>query len=252
MPVRPALLLLACLLAGGIGARGDSRESAFWGRALLGPETWSRVVRVENRAPTLRYPSDFYALVFEFEGMLWLYTESDGTQSLSQTPGRVSTDKIEYPALVRALHSGFGRVQDAASDEPMLVNLVDNRLPRGCFLFCLLNWRRLEALGAPHRGQLLTYYVAAPEGPRGHTILLYQYGQQHFLYDPADTEIERTLLTPPPEDPLEAANLFSQRAGAVFPISAVLLDVHRTGRRVKEPVFRRRSVSPPLALGALP
>ncbi len=251
MPVRATLLFLACLLIGA-RAQADSRESAFWGRALLGPDTWSRVVRVENAAPTLRYPPDFYALVFEFEGMLWFYTESDGTQSLSQTTGRVGADKAEFLALVRALHPGFNRVNDAGSDEPMLVNLVDNRLPRGCFLFCLLNWRRLEGLGAPHRGQLLTYYVAAPEGPRGHTVLLYQYGKQHFLYDPADTEIERTLLSPPPDDPLEAANLFGRRSGAVFPISAVLLDVHRTGRRVKEPVFRRRTVSAPLALGALP
>ncbi|WP_415908973.1 hypothetical protein [Oleiharenicola sp. Vm1] len=248
---RLALALLAAALAGA-GARADSRESAFWGRELLGPDTWSRVVLVENATPTVRYPAKFYALVFEFEGLLWFYTESDGTQSLSQQLGQVRADKQHYLALARSLHDGFTRVIDGASDQPPLTALLDNKLPRGCFLYCLLNWRRLETLGTPARGQLLTYYVNTPDGARGHTILLYRYGKKHYLYDPADTELERPLFTPPPEDPLEAANVFAIRSGAVFPVSAVLLDVHRTSRRVKEPVFRKRTVSPSLAVSVTP
>lgn len=250
----PSRLLAAslALLAAATSVRADSRESAFWGKELLGPDTWSRVLKIENAAPTVRYPAQFYALVFEFEGVLWFYTESDGTQSLSQQVGQVRTDKQNYLALARGLHAGFTRVTDGACDQPPLTALVDNKLPRGCFLYCMLNWRRLETFGAPARGQLLTYYINTPTGSRGHTVLLYRYGKKHFLFDPADTELERTLLTPPPEDPLEAANVFAPRWGAVFPVSAVLLDVHRTNRRVKEPIFRKRSVSPSLAVSAVP
>lgn len=248
---RIAILLLAIGLGAG-AACADSRESAFWGKELLGPDTWSRVVLVENAEPIVRFPSRFYGLVFEFEGVLWFYTESDGTQSLSQQFGQIRADKKNYLSLVRELHHGFARITDAASDEPPLASLLDNTLPRGCFLYCLLNWRRLEKLGAPSRAQLLTYYVNAVDGPRGHTLLLYQYGKKHYLYDPADTELERPLLTPPPDDPLDAANLFAFRSGAVFPVSAVLLDLHRSNRRVKEPIFRKRTLAPSATVSVAP
>ncbi len=246
------LAALLALMAAVTNGRADSRESAFWGKELLGPATWSRVLLIENAAPTIRYPAKFYALAFEFEGLLWFYTETDGTQSLSQHFGQVRTDKQNCLALARGLHPGFTRVTDGACDQPPLTALIDNKLPRGCFLYCILNWRRLETFGTPARGQLLTYYINTPDGSRGHTVLLYRYGRKHFLFDPADTELERALLTPPPEDPLEAANVFAPRWGAVFPVSAVLLDIHRTSRRVKEPIFRKRSVASSLAVSAVP
>jgi hypothetical protein len=59
------------------------------------------VLKIGNEAPTVRYPAQFYALVFEFEGLLWFYTESDGTQSLSQHVGQVRADKQNYLALAR-------------------------------------------------------------------------------------------------------------------------------------------------------
>lgn len=245
------LLLLLLLGAGAAQLRADSRESAFFARVLMGPETWSRVLLIENEAPTQRYPARFHALVFEFEGMLWFYTESDGTQGLSREAGRLGEEKRQVLALVRALHPGFARVTDAASDEPPLYTLLDNKLPRGCFLYCLLNWRRLEGVSHPSAGQLLTYYLNTPEGRRGHTVLLYRYGKRHFLYDPADTELERPLPAPPPEDPLEAATLLGRRSAALIPVAAVLLDVHRTGRRVKQPSLRARALTQ-TATGALP
>jgi hypothetical protein len=130
--------------------------------------------------------------------------------------------------------------------------LRNNKLPRGCFLYCLLDWRRLEELSPPRRGQLLTYYVNSPEGPVGHTILFYQYGKSHYLYNPADVEVERLLRGPPPHDPLEAAHAFARKASAGMPISAVLLDVHRTGSRVKEPVFRKRAAPAELVVSSTP
>lgn len=63
--------------------RADSPASALAARAQLGEGIWSRTVRIENRSDDGRYPARLHALVFEFDGRLWFYTDMDGTQSFS-------------------------------------------------------------------------------------------------------------------------------------------------------------------------
>lgn len=237
-----ALLLLA-LTASPLGAYPSDLVSAFWGKVLLGPHTWSRVVRVENATPTARYPASFHALVFELEGILWFYAESEGTQSLSREVGRIRRDKEEFLQLVGRLSPGFTAVADATGDQPPLLALIENKLPRGCFLYGVLNWRRLEVDQRGLRSsQLLTYYVNTADGLRGHTVLLYRFGRRTFLYDPASEVLERELPPLPTEiDPLTLATQLSSPMQP--PVSASLLKLHRTGYRVKEPIITRRSLA---------
>lgn len=237
-----ALLLLA-LTASPLGAYPSDLVSAFWGKVLLGPHTWSRVVRIENSAPTARYPASFHALVFELEGILWLYAESDGTQSLSRELGRLGRDRDEFLQLVRQLSPGFSQVVDASADEPPLLALVENKLPRGCFLYSVLNWRRLEAEHPGLRSsQLLTFYVNTADGLRGHTVLLYRFGRRTFLFDPASTVAERELPPLPTEiDPLALGTQLS--SPMLPPVSASLLKLHRAGLRIKRPLITHRSLA---------
>jgi hypothetical protein len=72
-------------------------EAAFQARAMFGPEIWSRVLRIENDSPGRhsRYPAEFHTLVVAFEDILWLYTEFDGTQTLSRYAGRIEEDRAD-------------------------------------------------------------------------------------------------------------------------------------------------------------
>jgi len=112
-----ALLLTVSLSAG-------SRETAFQARAMLGPEIWSRVLRVENTRAggRSRYPAEFHALVVAFQGILWLYTEFDGTQNLSLYAGRLEQDIADLGSLLRAVEPGLTRFEDVTEQrrDPVL------------------------------------------------------------------------------------------------------------------------------------
>ncbi|MBA4138721.1 MAG: hypothetical protein C0518_15555 [Opitutus sp.] len=251
-------LLAFVLLAFAVGANdgraapatyASDQVSAFWGRYLLGKDTWSRVVRVDNARPTARYPAAFYGLVFELEGILWFYTETEGTQSLSRSRGRIGRDRAEFRELVQTLSPGFTAVADVTDESPPLFALIDNRLPRGCFLFSVLNWRRLESKRLGYcQPRLLTYYVATPEGPRGHTVLIYRGGKRTFLYDSASESLEQEIGALDDDDPLGLATRLA--SSALPPVSASFLQMHRTGYRVKEPRIIRRSLPTAAVLGA--
>ena len=61
-PPRSRLLALGLLLAATLHA--GSRETAFRARAMLGPDVWARVLRIENERPgrDSRYPAEFHGL----------------------------------------------------------------------------------------------------------------------------------------------------------------------------------------------
>ena len=80
---------------------------------MLGNGTWGRLVRIENSTPRgftgrSAYPRIVYAYVFELSGILWFYTDADGTQSLSLTRGTVARDAADPgPALPGPWIRGF-------------------------------------------------------------------------------------------------------------------------------------------------
>ena len=75
----PTARHLLPLLAFTAVLRGDPLDHAQRARAMLGAGIWSRVIRIENVSAGSRYPATVYALVFELSGILWFYTDIDGT-----------------------------------------------------------------------------------------------------------------------------------------------------------------------------
>ena len=63
--VKLLLRLLLGLLWPGLLAGATPLEHARRAQAMLGPETWSEVIRIENTSVHGAYPATIYALVFE-------------------------------------------------------------------------------------------------------------------------------------------------------------------------------------------
>lgn len=179
----PSSRLLPFLALGAtLHAAPDSHLANAWrAQRLLGPATWTRVLRIANRSPG-RYPAQVDALVFELEGALWFYTDTDGTQSLSQYLNRTERDKADLGPLLRGLDSGFAAWEDAPACPP---GAVGGGLPNGCFIQSLsLLWQRLRA-GLPAAApRLLSYYVQTSAGLRGHTVLQFREDERWRIIDP--------------------------------------------------------------------
>jgi hypothetical protein len=189
------LFLLALALAAAAAARAgvrpapDALAHALAARALLGPDPWARVVRIDNggagrgRTRTV-YPRTVYAMVFELSGILWFYCDADGTQSLSLRTGTLEADKADPGPLLRAVSPGFGAwawVDSSGWAAPSGVSP-----PNACFLDCVAALRRRAASGAEAATpRLLTFYADTPAGRRGHTVLLFGAGGAEQALDPA-------------------------------------------------------------------
>lgn len=168
------------IIAAGLHASdglGDARRA----RSLLGPDAWSQVIEVDNRTRGRRFPAEVYALVFEFEHILWFYTDTDGTQSLSQYAGRTAQDKADLGPLLKAVDPGFVAWK-IVPDGPAP---AQGRPKNGCVIECIALLRRRILLGAAiARPKLLFYYVRTPAGLHGHTVLAFETGGAFTIIDP--------------------------------------------------------------------
>jgi hypothetical protein len=171
------LLVLLLATAGAVSA-SDGLSDARAARTLLGPAVWATVARIGNaRAPgALRrnaYPKTVYALVFELSGVLWFYTDTDGTQSLSLRLGTVDADKADPGPLFLAIDPAFGS-WSWVDDAPDLPARPSDGLPNGCFVESVAALvRRIAVGGEADAPRLLSYYVDTPAGRRGHTVLVF-------------------------------------------------------------------------------
>lgn len=175
-------------------AANSSRDNARHAQALLGPTTWSQLIRVTNLAVRSVYPATVYALVFEEAGILWFYTDTDGTQSFSLHPDRLAEEKADFGPLLRAIEPGFAECT-FLSDGPM-ENAAGSGgpLPNGCFVESLAALRERVARGEPiERARLLSCYVDTPQGLRGHTVLTFETPRGLFLLDPARSPEARSM-----------------------------------------------------------
>jgi hypothetical protein len=171
-----ALLLLA---ASPVAARElEGLNDALAARSLLGPEIWSRVVRINNTGVTglekrSPYPKTVYGLVFELSGILWFYCDADGTQSLSTRKNSLEGDKADPGPLFRAISDRFvswSWVDDTADLKPPINQLP----PNACLVECVaLLRRRIAAGGEVGSPRLLLFYVKTPFGVRGHATLVF-------------------------------------------------------------------------------
>jgi len=220
-------------------------EDARRARALLGPGKWARVIRVENAAVRSAYPREVFALVFELGGILWFYTDADGTQSFSLHRNNLAAEKADFGPLLRDIEPGFARyeVLPAVMDDSGTAARRGEDLPNGCFVESYAALRERVARGELIvRAQLLSYYVDLGGRRLGHTVLTYETPGGAFVLDPlASSKRARRVGRRLTGDALELAqvlrpDLTVARAvwvPAALPAAASLLAV-RDGAAEKE------------------
>ena len=184
--MKPTFLLLGIWLSGVsalFGGESASLTNARRAQALLGADVWSQIIRVENTGSTERYGRTVHALVFELVGILWFYTDADGTQSFSTFRGRLEADKTDFGPLLKEIHPGFGRWSEVPSDASV-GPAEPGELHNGCFIESVANLRRCLAVGgALSRPQLLSYYTAGAR-MAGHTVLTFETPEGLKVIDP--------------------------------------------------------------------
>lgn len=201
--MRSLCCLILSLAAAGAASAATGAPSglddALAARAMLGGERWARLVRIDNSPPRSlwrrsRYPKTVYALVFELSGILWFYTDADGTQSLSLTRGTVARDEADPGPLFRSIDPGFAAW--SWTEPPPGPRLpAPARLRNGCFIESVAALARRvgggEEAGSP---RLLSYYVDTPQGRLGHTVLLFDTAAGLSCVDAEDSD--RVVLLP--------------------------------------------------------
>ncbi|HEY1793505.1 MAG TPA: hypothetical protein VGG34_11355 [Opitutaceae bacterium] len=195
--IRHVLPLVALATA----LRADPLGNARRAEEMLGPGVWTRLIRVTNTNPGRPYPARVHALVFELSGILWFYTDTDGTQSLSTHLGTLERDKADFSPLLPAIDRGFAswRAEDPGRAPP-----GEGRIPNGCFIESVsLLRRRLEAGGQASRPRLLSYYVRVAGRVRGHTVLQFMTDSGPMVLDP-DAPARPVPITPADVDDAES------------------------------------------------
>jgi hypothetical protein len=175
-------LLTAATLATGLGVDG-SLDAVRQAQRLLDAHAWTEAVRIENTSAQSRYPHVVHALVFQLDNVLWFYTPTDGTQSLSVYRNHAEADKRDLGPRFLAIDAGFGRweiLPPAYDPQP-----IQARLPNGCFIESMaLLFEKMADGTRIENPRLLSYYVALPGGIRGHTVLEYTAGGMVQIIDP--------------------------------------------------------------------
>jgi hypothetical protein len=224
MPSRLRILLPALLLVAVASMRADSLESAFQARAMLGPDVWSRVLRIENDQADRhsRYPAEFHALVVAFEDILWLYTEFDGTQTLSRYAGRLEEDRADLAPLLQAVEPGLARFEDVTDAQPAAVPAAAP--PYACFPAAVARWQQLrQEPNPPERARLIAYY---PERQRqGHVVLEYWRDGRRYVFDSNHPGSDREISPRLAEDPLKVARSLFRPGERDRPARAMHLDL---------------------------
>jgi hypothetical protein len=203
VPNIPHLLSVAALAAG-LGASGQL-EAVRRAQGLLEPRVWTEVIRIDNSNPSSRYPRAVDALVFELDSVLWLYTPTDGTQSLSLYRNRAEMDKANLGPLLAAIDEGFTRWE--VLPRPGGPLLGQARPPNGCFIESIaILLRRLDYGASVENPRLLSYYVSCPGGMRGHTVLQFTTGGQVQVVDPDRPNRVIRISHADPDDPKNVAD----------------------------------------------
>ena len=197
------LLTLAVARGAAVPSVPPALADAASAQALLGDAVWSRLVRIENsgRHPWWRsspYPATVYALVFELSGILWFYTDADGTQSLSVTTGTTAQDERDPGPLFRKIDPGFGRWSWIEAPEGIATGTPAN----ACFIQSVaILLQRKNAGEETLFPRLLSYYVDTVQGRLGHTILVFGTSLGLAAVDPALPDVLRYFpegFTPDP------------------------------------------------------
>jgi len=203
---RPTLLVLLLLPALAHGAL--SLDHARRARAMIGEETWSQIVEVENTNAESVYPASLHALVFELGGILWFYTDTDGTQSFSLHQNNLPAEKKDFAPLLRAIDPGFTKHTVLAEDElaALPAPAADAPLPNGCFIESYAALRdRVEQGELIVGARLMSFYAAGRRA--GHTVLTYETPRGAFVLDPSAAAKPRRIDRKQVNDPMAIARM---------------------------------------------
>ena len=205
----PRRLFLICVAWWMSALAHATLTSARQAQAMLGPDTWSRVLDIRNERPG-RYPAQLYATVFEFDRALWFYTAVNGTQSLSLFVNRTARDKLELGPLLREIEPGFTNFTELPDRCETPPARVYPALNNGCFVASLHELRQRLVEGEPiiEAGLFAVYYTTA-EGLLGHTGLLYRTPYGRYYWDPNRPQIERAAPVEPDVKLIEVARVIN-------------------------------------------
>jgi len=221
----PAVMIIAfagCACAAAADP-GQGLADARAAQAALGGSSWSEVLRISNSGRRSPYPKIVYALAFELEGILWFYTDADGTQSLSLRLGRTAEDEGDLGPLLRAIDPGFTAWETVPAGEGRADAPRAGRLPNGCFIDCVAALRRrMIAGGQADRPELLSFYADTPAGLLGHTVLVFSTREGEQAVDAGRSE--RPVRVPPGlrDNPIALARFLrggDVSAARVLPVS---------------------------------
>lgn len=174
-----------------LASPSSSLVSARRAQVLLGNEEWSQVIRVENSGTSTRYPRTVYALVFELVGVLWFYTDCEGTQYLSTHRGRLVEDKASVGTLLLRLHPGF-KHWSAVRAESDSGAIRSTPLPNGCFIESVACLRqRLIAGNTVKHPRILCFFKESCRSYVGHAVLAFDTTEGVAVIDPADPSRSR-------------------------------------------------------------
>jgi len=219
LPSLVGLMLLAVtpLFAG-------SRESAFLAQDILGPDIWSRVVRLERvQLEGDRRPEELYGLVVAFADILWFYNEYDGTQNLSSHRGRLSADKANLAALLREVDPAMIRFTEETERPPPAA--MPDAVPNACFLSCLRHWEMLQHSDSPPKRVRLIACFPPGSPTNGHMILEYRRGFRRFVFDPDRPTLQITIPFWVSNNPLTTATRALRERWLTPPSSATEVDL---------------------------
>lgn len=204
------LVLLILVLAATLRAQ-PSLENARRAQLRLGPDVWSQIIRIENTARGSRYAPTVYALVFEFQRILWFYTDADGTQSLSLHYDDAEAEKANLGPLLHEIEPGFARWRGVSAAEVGHLAAVAG-LRNGCFIESLALWRERIALGeTTDDARLLSIYFDPATGRDGHTVLAFRERGTLKLIDPNRPRAVISVSARNGSDPLELAREYGGR-----------------------------------------
>jgi hypothetical protein len=206
-----ARLLLPLLLAIALLRAETSLDNARRAQAMLGPDTWSQVITVHNEARGGVYPRIVHALVFELAGILWFYTDLNGTQSFSLHYGQLEREKRDFAPLLREIEPGFVR-WTSVPDAGVLLVANDAPLRNGCLIESVVALRERMLRGVRvEEPRLLSYYMLTRTGLSGHTVLAYRRGDVMEIFDPARPEREFVFSIPHAANALTLARALDGR-----------------------------------------
>lgn len=205
-----AFLLLSLAALGAPLSAQTSLDYARRAGALLGDGVWSQVIEIRNENRRSLYPETVHALVFELAGILWFYTDADGTQSFSLHRGRLAEEKADFAPLLRGIDPGFKRwTVLPAAGEPAVRGAG---LKNGCFIDSVVELRDRLARGARVSApRLLSYYAKAGLGQEGHTVLAYDVDGRTEIYDPSRPQAQFAFPLKRGREPLALARSIDRR-----------------------------------------